>query len=99
MMGTRMMERGTMTGMMGMGTGTMGTTGIGMPGTMPTGMNMIMMPRCTMKMEKCDGGMKITCACDDAMTCSMMQNLCTMMAGGMCSCCMMMNGMPVCCGC
>ncbi len=27
----------------------------------------------------------------------MMQNLCTMMAGGMCSCCMMMNGMMVCC--
>ena len=26
-----------------------------------------------------------------------MQNLCTMMAGGMCSCCMMMNGMMVCC--
>ena len=27
----------------------------------------------------------------------MLQNLCTMMAGGMCSCCMMMNGMMVCC--
>ena len=27
----------------------------------------------------------------------MMQNLCTMLAGGMCSCCCMMNGMMVCC--
>ena len=26
-----------------------------------------------------------------------MQNLCTMLAGGMCSCCCMMNGMMVCC--
>ena len=41
--------------------------------------------------------MKITCICDDPMACSMMQNLCTMLAGGMCSCCMMMNGMMVCC--
>ena len=55
-----------------------------------------MVPRCTFKMEKCTGGMKITCTCDDQMACSMMQNLCTMLAGGMCSCCMMMNGMVVC---
>ena len=27
----------------------------------------------------------------------MLQNLCTMMAGGLCSCCCMMNGMMVCC--
>ena len=40
--------------------------------------------------------MKITCTCDDKMACSMMQNLCTMLAGGMCSCCCMMNGMMVC---
>ena len=29
-------------------------------------MNMMMVPRCTMKIEKCTGGMKITCTCDDA---------------------------------
>ena len=56
-----------------------------------------MVPRCTIKIEKCTGGMKITCTCDDKMACSMMQNLCTMLAGGMCTCCMMMNGMMVCC--
>ena len=60
-------------------------------------MNFVMVPRCTIKMEKCTGGMKITCVCDDKMACSMMQNLCTMLAGGMCSCCCMMNGMMVCC--
>src|SRR5712692_7922501 len=51
---------------------------------------------CTLKMEKCSGGMKIMCSCDDKMACSMMQNLCKMLAGGMCSCSMMMNGMMVC---
>ena len=45
----------------------------------------MMIPRCTMKVEKCTGGMKITCSCEDATACAMMQNLCNMMAGGMCS--------------
>ena len=59
---------------------------------------MMMVPRCKMMMEKCAGGMKITCKCDDAVACAMMQNLCNMLAGGMCSCSCMMNGM-VCCTC
>jgi len=79
-----MMERGTMSGMPGM-TGTMAPA------------NWMMVPRCTMKFEKCQGGMKLTCVCDDAMGRSMMQNLCNMMQGGMCSCCLMLNGMMVCC--
>ncbi|MBV8314413.1 MAG: hypothetical protein JOZ53_05705, partial [Planctomycetaceae bacterium] len=94
-MTSMMMERmgmGTAGMGMGMGMGTMGA-----PTMMPPGMNMMMIPRCTMKMEKCDGGMKITCTCEDKVSCTMMQNLCTMMAGGMCTCCMMMNGMMVCC--
>ncbi len=90
--GTMMMDRASMTGM-----GTAGmSTPMGATGAMPTA-NWMMVPRCTIKMEKCTGGMKMTCTCDDAMACSMMQNLCTMLAGGMCSCCMMMNGMMVCC--
>src|SRR5271165_4814483 len=89
MMGTSMMPGGMMgTGMLG--SGLMGQT---MPG-MQSGM---MVPRCTVKMEKCQGGMKIACICDDPMACSMVQNLCTMLQGGMCSCCMTMNGMMVCC--
>lgn len=63
---------------------------------MPTGAQWLMIPRCTMKVEKCNGGMKITCTCDDKAAGTMMQNLCAMMAGGMVSCCMMMNGMAVC---
>lgn len=81
-------------GMPGMSTGVMGGAS-----SMPAGMNMLMVPRCSkMSMEKCPGGMKITCTFDDKVACSMMQNLCTMLAGGMCSCCMVLNGMTV-CGC
>ena len=86
-----MMER---SGMAGMGMPTMGGPAMG-PSTMAP--NMMMVPRCTMKMEKCTGGMKITCSCDDKMAASMVQNLCSMLAGSMCTCCMVMNGMMVCC--
>src|SRR5438094_9121042 len=87
-----MMERS------GMGTGVGPSPLLGMPGMMsPSSMpaNFLMVPRCTFKMEKCTGGMKITCNCDDKMASSMVQNLCKMMAGSLCSCCMMMNGMMV----
>lgn len=73
---------------------TMPTTGMPMPAT---GINFAMVPRCRMVMEKCPGGMKITCSCDDKMAAGMLQNLCTMLAGTMCSCCCMMNGMMVNC--
>ena len=93
-MTTMMMDRTAM-GMHGMGVPGMGTTPMGAPTGTPTGYMMV--PRCdVMKFEKCQGGMKITCACDDKMACSMMQNLCTMLQGGMCSCCVMLNGMTVC---
>src|SRR5262245_46517131 len=93
MTSSMMMERSSM-GMQGM-------PGMGnMPGAMsgmPSMATMLMVPRCTMKMEKCQGGMKITCSSSDAATCAMIQNLCTMTAGGMCSCCAMCNGMTCCC--
>src|SRR5580658_5830923 len=78
------------------------STGMVMPGMgspMPTSapaMSGMMIPRCTIKMEKCTGGMKITCVCEDKMACSMLQNLCSMMAGSKCSVCCMMNGTMVC---
>jgi hypothetical protein len=75
----------------------MGTPTMGAPAGVPVGANWMMVPRCTFKMEKCSGGMKCWCACDDKMACSMLQNLCAMMAGGMCSMCMMHNGMTVAC--
>ena len=95
-MSSVMMERA------GMAMQGMTMPGMGSPMTAPTTpmpgmMNWMMVPRCTLKMEKCTGGMKITCSCDDKMACGMVQNLCKMMAGGMCSCCVMMNGMMVCC--
>jgi hypothetical protein len=88
------MERAGM-GMPGMGhtaPGPMGATG-----GMPSSPQWMMVPRCKITMEKCKDGMKMTCKCDDAMSATMLQNLCSMMAGSMCSCCMMMNGMMMCC--
>src|SRR3954469_12404846 len=75
------------------------TPGMTMPGmTMPTaGMNQGMVPRARVTCEKISGGMKISCVCDDKTAAATLQNLCTMLAGGMCSCCCLMNGMVVCC--
>ena len=56
-----------------------GATGPMMPGMMAPS-SWLMVPRCTMKMEKCDGGMKMTCTCPDQTSCTMMQNLCLMSA-------------------
>jgi hypothetical protein len=95
MSSTMMMERTAM-GMPGVGVPGMGAATVGAPTATPAS-GYMMVPRCTMKVEKCTGGMKITCVCDDKMACSMVQNLCTMLAGGMCSCCVMLNGMTVCC--
>ena len=83
---------------MGMATLSMpGATGMmGSAQAAPTAANMMMVPRCTMTFEKCTGGMKITCACEDRVSAGMLQNLCTMMAGGLCSCCCVLNGMVVC---
>jgi len=91
-----MMERMGM-GMPGMNVPTVGTTGVGMPSVSPTGAGWMMVPRCTLKFEKCQGGMKLTCVCDDQMASSMMQNLCSMLAGGMCSFAVVLNGVTVCC--
>ena len=93
-------ERMSNMGITGMAGGMMGMPMMGrMPMMMPESSNMpgMMMPRCSIKMEKCAGGMKMTCTCDDKTAAMMMQNLCNMMAGGMVSCCMMMNGMCCCC--
>src|SRR4051794_23313668 len=95
-MSSMMMERAGM-GMPGMGTTGVGPQGMATPTAAPPAMNWMMVPRCTFKVEKCTGGMRITCSCDDKLACSMVQNLCTMLAGGMCSCCCVMNGMVVCC--
>lgn len=93
MSSTMMMER---TGMPGMSLPGLGTSPMGTATGMPTGTNWMMVPRCLFKIERCTGGLKITCLCDDKMACSMVQNLCTMLAGGMVSCCCLYNGMTTC---
>ena len=86
-----MMER---TGMSSMPMTGMGPQG--MPTGMPTAANYCVLPRCDMKFEKCAGGFKIKCSCEDEVACGALQNLCKMMAGGMCSCCCTMNGITIC---
>jgi hypothetical protein len=90
-----MMERTGM-GMPGMGMPGLTTPTVGAPTGMPAAMNWLMVPRCTIKVEKTQGGMRILCSCEDKVATSMVQNLCTMLAGGMCSCVVMMNGLTVC---
>ena len=77
------------------GMGSMGMPGQSMPAGASTG-NWMMVPRCEIKMEKCSGGMKMVCSCDDEVACGALQNLCKMLAGGMCSCCCTWNGMMMC---
>src|SRR5579871_5845628 len=75
MSSTVMMERGASglagLGMPGLGTGQPSTAGLA-----PTA-NMMMVPRCTIRIEKCTGGCKFVCSCEDKLAVSMMQNLCT----------------------
>lgn len=40
--------------------------------------------RCEMRMERCEGGCKITCSCDNADDCCSLQAICEAMAGKMC---------------
>ncbi|WP_010233638.1 hypothetical protein [Clostridium arbusti] len=78
-----------------MGKGMMMNNGMGMMDMPMTQMNMMMIPRMEMKMEKCENGMKMMCMSKDETAASMMQNLCSMLSGGMTSMCMMMNGMKM----
>ncbi|HMP00994.1 MAG TPA: hypothetical protein PKD86_16065 [Gemmatales bacterium] len=76
----------------------MAAPGVGsMPATPvnPTG-NMVMVPRCTVRMEKCTGGVRMHCTTEDPASVAMLQHLCYALAGGMVSCVMTMNGMEVC---
>jgi len=95
------MSSATMTertmGMPGMGMPGFATPAVGTPTGVTGGTNWLMVPRCTFRVERCTGGFKVTCSCDDPMACSMVQNLCKMLAGGLCSCCVTLNGMTVCC--
>lgn len=81
---------------MGAASGTMGIPMTAMPAAMPNAMPGMILPRCKMKFDKCAGGMKVTCNCDDDVACATLQNLCRMMSDGLCSWCCTLNGMCVC---
>jgi len=61
-----------------------------------TGANCILLPRCKLKVEKCKDGLKLHCECEDEVACGALQNLCNMLAGGLCSVCCTWNGMTMC---
>lgn len=56
----------------------------------------LMLPRCTVKIEKCKDGCKIQCCCDDEVACGMLQNLCRMLDTGVCGFCCVHNGQCLC---
>ncbi len=78
------------------GGNTFGFAAPALPAVAPTGANWCVLPRCELKFEKCAGGFKIYCACDDEIACATLQNLCRMASDGLCSCCCTYNGIPCC---
>src|SRR5262245_28436182 len=81
---------------MGLGSPIAGPSGQTAPASVPGIANWCVLPRCEIRMEKCKEGIKIFCSCEDEVACGALQNLCKMLAGGMCSCCCTMNGITVC---
>jgi hypothetical protein len=65
------------------------------PAAAPTP-NLCVVPRCELKFEKCKGGFRIQCSCDDAVACSTLQSLCQALCDGTCSCSCTWNGIQVC---
>jgi hypothetical protein len=92
MTSTMMVER-TGTVLPGTGVPAPGVTSYGAPAATA---NWLMVPRCTVRFEKCQGGFKCYCTCEDRTACGVVQNLCAALAGGMFSCSVTLNGLPVC---
>lgn len=66
------------------------------PAGAPGSANWCVVPRCQISFEKCAGGLKISCVCDDEVSCGTLQNLCKMLCDGLCSCSCTCNGIQVC---
>ena len=62
----------------------------------PAAANYCVLPRCELEFEKCSGGFKIQCKCDDDVATATFQNLCRMLSDGLCSCCCTWNGIQIC---
>lgn len=71
-----------------------GTSAAASPAT--TAGNTLMVPRCTIRVEKCAGGAKLHCCCEDELACATLQNLCKSLCDGLCSVHCLMNGICVC---
>lgn len=67
-----------------------------LPASAPAGGNWCVLPRCELRFEKCNGGFKIHCVCEDDVSSATLQNLCRMLCDGLCSCCCTANGIPIC---
>lgn len=67
----------------------------GFPSAGPAG-NWCVVPRCKVEFEKCTGGFKIHCRCEDELSCATLQNLCRMLCDGCCSCSCTQNGIQGC---
>ena len=70
----------------------------GFPAASPAAGNWCVVPRCKVEFEKCTGGFKIHCRTEDELSCATLQNLCRMLADGLCSCACTHNGIQ-CCNC
>ena len=70
----------------------------GLPAASPAAGNWCVVPRCKVEFEKCTGGFKMHCRAEDELSCATLQNLCRMLADGLCSCCCTQNGIQ-CCNC
>ena len=66
------------------------------PAGSPAAANWCVLPRCECKAEKTKDGMKLWCKCEDEVSRGTLQNLCKMLADGLCSCTCTMNGITVC---
>ena len=58
--------------------------------------DMMNLPRCEMRVERCDGGCKIYCSCDDAEDRRALQAAGEKMAGKLCSVSCSLHGEPIC---
>ncbi len=84
---------------MGAGIPGMGSPAAGpqmLPGVTPGAPNWCVLPRCKIRVEKCAGGIKVTCSCEDDVGCAALQNLCKMLAAGTCGLCCTWNGIALC---
>ncbi len=70
--------------------------GASFPATPTAPANTVVVPRCTIKVEKCKDGAKLICCCEDDLACATLQNLCKSLCDGLCSVSCLKNGLCVC---